>query len=256
MNVRFLIIFSLVIASIVVLWRTCTNQKPQMNGDETLIVGTNAEFPPFSLYKERKITGFDIEIINEIGRRLGKKVIIKDLPFDALIPEIQLNKIHVIAGGLNPTPERAQQVLFTQPLFEGDQLVIFSLKSNPIHSVQELKNKRVIVNEGYFADAFLSQKKLSITLIRLSTTVTIEGLMALANKKGDAFVASAATVIPFMNDEQKQKFFISKIEDAQEKDAFAVAKALPDLHTKIDQVIAQMKADGTLDSFIKEWFGS
>src|SRR5437016_11928204 len=99
MTGRFLIIFSLIIASLIVLWRTCGTRETRINADETLIVGTNAEFPPFAFYQERKIVGFDITVLNEIARRLGKKVSIKDLPFDALIPEIQLNKIHLIIGG-------------------------------------------------------------------------------------------------------------------------------------------------------------
>ena len=57
------------------------------------------------------------------------------MPFEALIPEIQLGNIHVIAAGITPTKERAQRTLFTRPhLAAGNPLIIISLSSLPLNS--------------------------------------------------------------------------------------------------------------------------
>lgn len=226
------------------------------NNNAALLVGTNAEFPPFAFYQGGKITGFDIEVIEEIAQRLNKKLIIKDLPFETLIPEIQLNKLHILIGGFNPTPQRAEQVLFTKPIFDQDQLALFTLfDNNTIKSVVDLENKRVIVNEGYFADAFLSSSTIPMTLIRLSTNNTLEALTALDLKKGDAFVASMKTVIPFLSSERKKQYRITPITDAVEKDAFVISKQHPELLAQINKTIDAMILDGTLTQLKNKWFG-
>jgi ABC-type amino acid transport substrate-binding protein len=220
-----------------------------------LLVGTNAEFPPFSFYLGNKITGFDIEVMEEIAHRLNKKIVIKDLPFETLIPEIQLNKLQILIGGFNPTPERAEQVLFTKPVFDQDQLALFTrLQDETISELADLENKRVIVNEGYFADAFLSSKPIAMTIIRLSTNNTLEALAALDMKKGDAFVASMKTVIPFLSPERRQQYRITPLESATEQDAFVVSKKHPQLLAQINETIDTMIHDGTLDALKNKWF--
>lgn len=226
------------------------------SNNATLFVGTNAEFPPFSFYEDGNITGFDIEVMNEIAQRLNKKLIIKDLPFETLIPEIQLNKLHILIGGFNPTPQRAQQVLFTKPIFDQDQLALFTLSdNNTIKTIADLENKRVIVNEGYFADSFLSSSSIPMILIRLSTNNTLEALSALDFKKGDVFVASTKTVVPFLSAERKKEYIITPIAGAIEKDAFIVSKQHPELLAEINKTIDAMMIDGRLTELKNKWFG-
>src|SRR5690348_11459768 len=88
-----------------------------------VIVGINSEFPPFSFKENDIFTGFDIEVIQEVLRRLKKEIVFKDMPFDALIPEIQIGNIHLIAAGMTPTEERAQRTFFTRPHLTGNPLV-------------------------------------------------------------------------------------------------------------------------------------
>jgi polar amino acid transport system substrate-binding protein len=254
MKYRFFIIILLIILSSMLTKVFYFNtQVPQKN--VTLFVGTNAEFPPFSFYQGGKITGFDIEVMEEIALRLNKKMNIKDLPFETLIPEIQLNKLQILIGGFNPTPERLEQVSFTQPVFDQDQLALFSRADGPkILELSQLENKRVIVNEGYFADAFLSSKPIKMTLIRLSTNSTLEALTALDMKKGDVFVGSIKTVIPFLSAERKQQYQITPLDKASEKDAFVVSKNHPELLAQINETIDTMKKDGSLDILIHKWF--
>ena len=75
-----------------------------------LVVGTNAEFAPFSFREGNKIVGFDIDIAREVCQRLGKEMELKDMPFDALLPELTLGSVHFVAAGMSCTEERAKRV--------------------------------------------------------------------------------------------------------------------------------------------------
>jgi ABC-type amino acid transport substrate-binding protein len=113
------ILITLIIGTTVAVWYSANKVTPGKSFD-TIIVGTNTELPPFSFKKDDKVVGFDIDVITEAVKRLNKKIVLKDMPFDELIPEIQIGNIHVIAAGMTPTPEREQRTLFTQPHLSND----------------------------------------------------------------------------------------------------------------------------------------
>lgn len=156
------LIVVLIIASIMLLWHIAQKKHTVTKRDkEFIIVGTNAEYPPFSFMKNDTIVGFDIDIAQEVANRLNKKMILRDMPFDTLIPEAQIGSIQLIAAGITTTKEREKNLLFTKPYISGDPLIIISMKSDNQHikSINDLVGKKVVVNEGFIADFYMSEKK-------------------------------------------------------------------------------------------------
>lgn len=218
--------------------------------DTTLVVGTNAAYAPFEFIDNNEVVGYDIDVIKEVGKRLGKTIEIKDMSFDALIPEIQLGSVHVIAAALTPTPERAQRVLFATPHIDNDPFVIISLASNPINSVDELSGKEVIVNQGFSADLYVS-KLPDVAVNRLETVG--DAMLALKSGRGDAFVTSEKSSRGFFEKQGKKGFHIVGIPDTAETGALAISKQHPALLDAINGVLAQMETDGTLTTLKKKW---
>ena len=245
------ILITLIIVSIVAVWRS--TKKSTSPSVDTIVIGTNAEFQPFSFKEEDDITGFDIDVIKEIFKRLDKKIIIKDMPFDALIPEIQLGNIHVIAGGITPTKERAQRTLFTEPHITGDSLAIISLKNGPeIKSIHDLKGKNVVVNEGYTADSYISGQQ-GINVTRLSSSSVSDGILALKSNRADAFVTALRPMQPYFTMFGKEDFTIIPIDGTEESSAFAISKHYPELRDFVQITLDRMEADGTLSALKKKW---
>ena len=63
---------------------------------DTLIVGTNPEFPPFEYIEQGNIVGFDVDLMNEVSKIIGKKVVFKNMAFDSLLIAMQTGKINCI----------------------------------------------------------------------------------------------------------------------------------------------------------------
>ncbi len=83
--------------------------------DGELTVGLNATFPPFEYVgADGQPTGFDVAMMNEIGARLGLKVVIEDMDFDGIVAAIG-NKVDVGATGMTITEERKEAVNFSEP---------------------------------------------------------------------------------------------------------------------------------------------
>jgi arginine/lysine/histidine transporter system substrate-binding protein len=221
-----------------------------------IIVGTNSEFPPFSFKENNEFVGFDIDVIKEVAQRLDKEIIIKDMPFDALLPSIQVGTIQVIAAGVTPTPERSKHANFTHPHLTGNPLVIISLKnsSHPekaIATVEDLRNKKVVVNEGYIADTFMSDQP--VDLLRISSSLVSDGMLTLQSGRVDAFVTSLHSIKPYFEKYDKAHFNVTEIPHTEETSAFAVSLYDRDLKIAMQVILDEMEKDGTLKRIKAQW---
>jgi arginine/lysine/histidine transporter system substrate-binding protein len=224
--------------------------QQQQEATKILTVGTTADFPPFATIHDGNIAGFDIDIAKTVAAKLGKELELKDMPFTALIPQIQLGKIQLIAAGMTATPERAKRVFFTEPYFTGDPLIVITLAKNKIEDLDDLLGKEVIVNDGYTADIYMSDKEGPI-LRRLKSPA--EAFLAIKTERAFAFVTAQATVQPFFERYGKKDFSIFTIPDTDENISLAISMRYPELQVPIQQALDEMKEDGTIDALKKKW---
>ncbi len=100
------------------------------NKEETLVVYTEAGFAPFEYVSSGKITGVDIDIMNKVGEKLGKKVVFEDVAFDTIVDAVSAGKLtNVGAAGLSVTPARQEKVDFSQVYYQANLYVIFAQSS-------------------------------------------------------------------------------------------------------------------------------
>lgn len=215
-----------------------------------IIVGSSGDFPPLTFFKEGILVGFDIDVIEEIGHRLNKKIELKNSPFGTLLPSLQLGNIDVIASGLTETPERTKRVLFTTPYLENNPLMIVSLNSSPAKTIQDLHDKEVIVNEGYTADLYMSNIQ-GPHIKRLKSPA--ESFLALKSGRGFAFVTAQNTIKPFFDQYGAQEFHVATIPNTEESVSLAIAPGRTELLKQIQSTLDQMKEDGTLQKLKNKW---
>ncbi|MBM17557.1 MAG: hypothetical protein CL947_00640, partial [Epsilonproteobacteria bacterium] len=200
------------------------SQMQSLKPDHVLIVGTSPDYPPYAYIdvKTGEIIGFDIDVAKEVANRLGKECRIKDMPFSSLIFDLLSEDIDMIAAGLTPTPRKAKNVHFTQLYLQGDPLIALTQASGtPITSVDDLSGKKVVVNTGYTADLYLSDKK-GIDLIRLKSPA--ESFMALKTGSVDVFVAAKSSLVNFLQQKNADKFAMFVLPDTGDDYAIAINK--------------------------------
>ncbi len=229
-------------------------RAPKTNLPE-LLIGTNADFPPFSYIQDHKIVGFDIDIATEVAERTKRLPILTDMSFEMLLPELQTGNIQVLAAGLTITPERAQRVLFTKPYLAGAPLVIVSLNNNKIKTLSDLQNKTVIVNDGFTADLYLSkynsEHNNKINLIRLPTVA--DAFMSLNSGSANAYVGAENSLNLFLERNGRDKYNLTEIAGTSEDCALAISKKHPELLPEIQAALDSMQADGTIAKLKAKW---
>lgn len=215
----------------------------------TWVVGTNAEFAPFCFQEEGKIVGFDIDIVQEVAKRLEKKMELKDMPFEALLPDLMLGKITCIAAGMSATKERAKKVSFTRPYLQEDPLVVIMKIQNKA-SFQELKGKTIVVNDGFTAAVFLSSQEGYKTL---SLPTTADAFLALSANRASAFITAKSTVKNFFLSQDPSQFYVEDLPNTGENCALVVNKNNIELLEQIQKALDSMEADGTVQALKEKW---
>ena len=94
----------------------------------TLVMATNAEFPPYEYKEGDQIVGFDVDIMTAICDKLGYELQIDDMAFDSIIAAVQSGKADVGCAGMTVTEDRMKNVLFSDPYTESNQVIIVRKK--------------------------------------------------------------------------------------------------------------------------------
>ena len=228
-------------------------KSTQISNDrkKTLRVGINAEIEPFVFLENNKFIGFDVDLINAIAHELDVTIEFRNMPFDTLIPGLQLGTISLAISAITPTSEYQKQLLFTTSYFDDKNpfIIITHKHRKDITNFNDLVDKEVAVCEDFATDFYLSSKP-NITIKRFASIS--ESFAALKNNQVDAFVTIKKTIKPFLKD-HKHDFVIIKIPETQADYAIAVSKKYPDLQTSIQRVLDKFAKDDTLRDLKKRW---
>ena len=219
---------------------------------DVLVFGTNAEFPPFEyLGDDGEPAGFDIALIQAIGEKMGVEIEIQNMEFASLVAATG-TKIDGVIAGLTVTDERKEAVDFSDAYYEAVQYVIVP-KDSTIASADDLKNKTIGVQLGT-TGMFIAEEIEGATV--QSYNKAVDAVNDLNNGRVDLVII----------DKNPAEVFVSKfpekivaLEGAQfgfEAEEYAIA--LPkgsDLVQKVNDALAELKADGTFDALVAEYIG-
>ncbi|MCE9637216.1 MAG: transporter substrate-binding domain-containing protein [Planctomycetes bacterium] len=112
-----------------------------------LVVGTEAAYPPFeSVEPNGDIVGLDVDLVRALGERLGRPVTVRNMQFDALIPELQAGRIDIVASGMSRLPERALKVDFSRPYARIIMSILLSTtRAADVKSAADLDKPGVVI---------------------------------------------------------------------------------------------------------------
>src|SRR5215510_13388815 len=120
--------------------------------------GVDATFAPHAMPRlGGGLEGFNIDLGNEIARRLGRPIEIDGTEFSALIPGMNAKKYDFLIAPTTVTPERAKAMLFTEGYMETDYMFLQKKSDKPIASLEDLKGKKVSVNKGSAYESWVRQ---------------------------------------------------------------------------------------------------
>lgn len=219
-----------------------------------IYVGTNAEFEPFEYRDGDKIVGFDVDLINEIAKIIGKDIEFVDMAFDGLLPALQAKKIDIIIAGMTATEDRKQFVNFSDPYYESKQTILVHKDNKDIYGFDSLQGKNVGVVLGYTGDLTVSEMS-NVNVQRYGATS--EAVIALKSKKVDAVVLDSEPAKQYFNQNDDLKLVISLTDSvSSEEYAIAMRKEDTELLTQVNEALKTIRENGTYDALISKYFAN
>lgn len=214
-----------------------------------IMMGTNAEFPPFEYREGTEIVGFDVEIAKAVAAKLGKELKIEDMAFDTLIMGLNNKQIDFIAAGMSVTEDRKTQVDFSNPYFKSKQMIIVKADDTSIQTADDLAGKKVGVQLGTTGDLFVSGVE-GIEVIQFDKAPL--AVMDLKNGQVDAVVIDAEPAKTLVEGQADLK--VLDVPFVEEEYAIAVRKDDTELLNTINAVIEELKQNGGYEEIYNQFF--
>lgn len=225
--------------------------------DGVLTMSTNAAFPPYEMTTDSgDFEGIDVEIAGAIADKLGLELQIDDMDFDAALLAVQQGKSDMVMAGVTVTEDRLAVMNFTDSYANGIQSVIVPEDSD-ITSIDDMEGKLIGTQAGttgyiYCSDTPENGGFGEENVIAYDNGMT--AVQALMNGQVDCVVIDNAPAQEFVKANPGLK--ILDTEYANEDYAIGVNKDNTALLDAINGALADLKADGTIDSIISKYIST
>jgi len=218
-------------------------------GGEPLTVGADIPYPPFEQGKPGNYAGFDIELMEAIAEKIGRKAEFQDTSFETIFRDVAQGKFEAVVSAATITEEREKAVDFSNPYYLSEQAVLVK-EGSPIKSLEDLEGKTVAAQQGT-TGLELAKEELSGTEIRpypegpdavnALKAGTVEGVII------DAPVAQNAV-------EKSGGVEIAEKVPTEEEYGIAVAQGEEELLEEINKGLEEVEEDGTYKRIYEKWF--
>lgn len=212
-----------------------------------LVVATEAEFPPFeSVDATGRIVGFDVDLAQALADDLGVRLVLRNVRFEAIIPELLSGKADLILSGLTVTEERRRSVRFSEPYFYTITcLLVRRGLEGQVRSVSDLDDpaRTLAVKEGTTGEAAARAK--APRARRVSHKTENAAALDVAEGRADAFLYDLSSVRQHQRQHPERTFLI---ETPITYEPYAAAFRPEDapLAERMDRLLAALRADGRL----------
>ena len=236
-----------------------TSKETTANTQDVIRVATPGKHPLFSYPNdEGKLEGYDIDIWEEIGRRLGKKIEWTQIALDGAFGSLDTDKADSVTQQISITPARMDKYYFSEPYFLSPYKLCVSGTNNSINNLKDMEGKKLGIPLGDSAHEFIKilDPEGKIEIVSYSSESSATSPNNVANGKIDAYTEA---VIIFDKKKESSGKDIKMVGDVifTEVNAFPFRKDEKgkQLCDEVSKTIIEMREDGTLEKLAVKWFG-
>ncbi|MDN5787329.1 transporter substrate-binding domain-containing protein [Pseudorhodobacter sp.] len=214
---------------------------------DTVRMGTEGAYPPYNFINDAgQVDGFEREIGDELCTRAKLTCTWVTSDWDSIIPNLQSGNYDTIIAGMSITEERKQVIDFTQNYLPPTASAYIALSPDV-----DVKKAIVAAQTGTIQAAAVAES--GATLLEFATPD--ETVAAVRNGEADAVFADKDYLVPIEAESGGKFVFVGGDVAIGEGIGIGLRKSDTELKAKLDDAITSMKADGTLNTAIKKWFG-
>ncbi len=216
-----------------------------------LIMSTNAAFPPYEMVADDgSYEGIDVEVAGAIAEKLGLELVVDDMDFDAALLAVQQNKSDIVMAGVTVTEDRQLVMNFSDSYATGVQVVI--VKEGSDVTLDNLGEKMIGTQRGTTGYIYTSDDYGDDHVTAYDNGAS--AVQALINGQVDCVVIDSAPAEAFVA--ANAGLTILDTEYVTESYAIGVNKDNTALLDAINQALAELTADGTVQSIVDKYISA
>ncbi len=214
-----------------------------------LTVGSDIPYPPFEQGKPGNYTGFDVELMEAIGEKIGRTAEFQDTSFETIFRDVQQGKFEAVISAATITEEREKAVDFSNPYYLSEQAVLVT-EGSSIKSLKEADGKTIGVQQGTTGQE-LAKEELGSSEIRPFPEGP-DAVNALKAGTVEAVIIDAPVAANAV--EESGGVEIAEKVPTEEEYGIAVAQGETELLDEINKGLKEVEEDGTYTTIYEKWF--
>ena len=230
------------------------NKLEEIKDQGKMIVGTSADYPPYESKDEAgNFVGFDMDLIREIGKRMGVEVEIQDMAFDTLIAAVQEGKVDAVIAAMQGTPARDEKVDFSNPYhWQTDAFLVAGDSPIVMNSPKDAAGHSIGVQTGTVQENWVLEN-----LVPLGTTEdqifryerVDQGALDVKNGRIDILFINADPAADLAAKEGLKLALVTS-DTVAAGQAIAIKEGEKELKAELDRILAEMDSAGIIKQLL------
>lgn len=227
-------------------------ERIQQKGEMT--VGLEGDWAPWSYHDTatNELVGFDTEVAQKIGEKLGVKVNVVEAPWESLFAGLDSERYDMVVNGVDITEERSQKYDFSEPYAYNHTVLIVRNDNEDIKSFDDLKDKNTVNSIGSTYMELAEQFGAKTT----GVSTLNDTLQNVIDKRADATLNAEVSYLDYLSEHPDAPVKVAATYDDATKVAIPTRKGNPEFTEAVSNAIKEMKESGELRSLSEKYFKS
>nr|WP_263324939.1 amino acid ABC transporter substrate-binding protein [Neobacillus sp. Marseille-Q6967] len=217
-----------------------------------ILIGTEGTYAPFTFHDESgNLTGFDVEVAQEVAKRIGVEAEFKETQWDAMFAGLDAKRFDMIANQVGIRPDRQEKYDFSDPYITSAAVLITHKDNNEVKTFEDIKglNSAQSMTSNYADIA----KKYGANLVGVEGFT--QAVELLGSKRVDVTINDRISYLDYTKQRPDAPIKVVATSDDASVSGFMFRKKSETLVEEVNKALSEMIEDGTYTKISEKWFG-
>jgi len=229
------------------------NLLDKVKADGKLLIGTEGTYSPFTFHDQSgKLTGYDVEVVTEVAKRIGVEPVFQETQWDAMFAGLDSKRFDVVANQVGIRPDRQEKYDFSNPYTISTAVLVTHKDNTTVKGFEDIK--------GLKAAQTLTSNLTDIAKKNGAEIVGVEGfnqaIDLLVSKRVDITINDGISLLDFLKQKPDTPIKVIAKDPDVAKNGFLFRKGSTELVDAFNKALDEMDKDGTLLKISEKWFGA
>lgn len=232
--------------------KTDNDLLAKIKDDGKILIGTEGTYPPFTFHDTNgKLTGFDVELAEEVAKRIGVKAEFKETQWDAMFAGLDAKRFDMIANEVGIRPDRQEKYDFSDPYITSAAVLVTNKSNTKVKSFEDIKglNSAQSLTSNYGDMA----KKYGANLVGVDGFQ--QAVELLAQNRVDVTINDKIAYLDYTKQKPDAPIKIVATGEDASSSGFMFRKKSDTLVDSVNKALKDMVDDGTYKKISEKWFG-